>query len=237
MVVSVTMYYVWTLWSAGLFLAIVAELDFAEPQLPEGIDFDSSSSKTVGDWDPEGIDSTSLGYDTLGDSYLDSTNLDANEFTISSSSEPLSLLSSADSLDSVQIPSPQGDTLADEFTAADCSSDVLKSRNAFQRRQTCIEKPQIHPETLTPQKGDESKDGSFPENLGLFEPYVLSAYGEKDEEACPRAKFGDRVYSVCDSGQRTGNMLRVDQYGYVYLQLCTPGTSASESYSLHEICN
>lgn len=204
------MYYYLALWTSLLFSAINIDFVFAEPQLPEGIDMSSSSSDTLGDW--------SLDSDNPLGSYMD-------DFTIPSSFESASLLPTTSTLGSVETQFPQDDLFANDIVAADCSSEGIEPKSKFRTRQTCMQTPQILPQVLpevtTPKKDVGSKDQSFPENLGLFESYDPLAYGEKDEDSCPPAIFGDKKYSVCDSGER--GMLKIDQFGYANLQSCKPG--------------
>lgn len=192
-----------------LFLASRSDFVIAEPQLLEGIDFSSSGSDTLGDW------------------YLDSNSpaeLDSNDFTVPSSFESAGLLQSSSSLDVAETLVPPNDLFTEEIAAADCSTDRTEARSIFRTRQTCMQ-TQILPELKPPEENVDSKNKLFPENLGLFESYDPFAYGEKDEDSCPPAIFGDKIYSVCDSGKR-GDLIGVDQSGYANLRLCKPGKSA-----------
>lgn len=201
-------YFYSALWTSLLFSAVNIDVLFAEPQLPEETDLSFSGS------------------DTLGDSYLDSdipvgSNLD--DFTVPSSFESASLLPTTSSVDSMDTLFPQDDLFADEIAAADCPSAGIDPKNKFRTRQACVETPHILPEVKTPEEDTGlRKDESFPEDLGLFEPYNPFAYGEKDEDSCPPALFGARKYSVCDSGNR--DMFSIVQSGYANLQYCKPGT-------------
>ena len=221
------MFFIWALWTSPLFIIVHAELEFAEPQLSDGLDSSSSSVNSPGDWYPEGNDLTASGSGMLGDLYLNSDEPDgltSNDLSLPSSSDSFSLLPPLSSLDSVGTLFAQDDLFAGGIAAADCSFSSFRSKNKFRPRQECMQTPQISPEPETPQKDDDSKEIHFPENLGIFEPYDPSAYGEMDDDACPPDRFGDKIYSVCDTGQR-GDLLDIDPSGYVTLKLCKPGTS------------
>lgn len=204
------MYYFLALWTSRLFLLIKSDFVSAESQLIEG------------------IDSSSLGSDTLGDWYLDSNNpveLDLDDFIVPSSFESAGLLQPSSSLDLAEMLVPQDDRFANEIAPADCSTEGTEPQSIFRTRQACME-TLILPELKTPQENVDSKDKIFPDDLGIFESYDPFAYGVKDEDSCPPAIFGDKMYSVCDSGNR-GDMVGIDQSGYANLRLCKPGMSAS----------
>lgn len=200
------MYYYSALWISLLFSAFNADAVFAELQLSGGTDLSFSGLNTLGDWYP--------GSDDPMEPYLD-------DFTVPSSSESASLLPTTSSIDLADTLFPQDDLFANEIAAADCPSAGIEHKNKFRTRQTCMQTPQIPLELNTPKKDPGSKDDSLPENLGLFEPYDPFAYGEKDEDSCPPALFGDKKYSVCDSGNR--DMFSIDPSGYANLQYCKPG--------------
>lgn len=189
-----------------LFSAFDADAVFAELQFQERTDVSFSGPDTLGDWylDPE----------LPGGLFLDDT-IAGNSF------ESASLLPTTSSADLMEPLFPQDDLFANDIAAAGCPSAGFEPKNKFRTRQACMQTPQDSPEVNTPTKDAGSQDGSLPENLGLFEPYDPFAYGEKDEDSCPPGKFGDKKYSVCDSGTR--NMFSVDQLGYATLQYCKPG--------------
>lgn len=199
-------YYYYALWTSLLFSPFNADAVFAELQLPGETDLSISGSDTLGDWylDPE----------YPGGLFLDDP-------TVRTSFESASLLPTTSWVDSVEPLFPQDDLFANDIAAADCPSAGIKPKNKFRTRQACMQTPQVPLEVIPPKKGAGSTDESLPKDLGLFEPYDPFAYGEKDEDSCPPARFGDKKYSVCDSGDR--NMFSVDQLGYANLQYCKPG--------------
>lgn len=200
------MYYYYPLWTSLLFSTFNADAVFAELQLQDGTDGTFSGSDTLGDW------------------YLDSENpggLFLDDITAPTPFESASLLPTTSSVDAVEPLFPQDDLFATDIAAADCPSAGFVPKNKFRTRQACMPTLQDPPEVNTPTKDAGSKDGSLPEDLGLFEPYDPFAYGEKDEDSCPPDRFGDKKYSVCDSGTR--NMFSIDQFGYANLQYCKPG--------------
>lgn len=202
----ITMYHHYPLWTLLLFSAFNSDAVFAELQLQDGTDVTFSGSDSLGDW------------------YLDSENpggVFLDDITAPNSFELASLLPTTSSVDAVEPLFPQDDLFATDIAAADCPSAGFESKNKFRRRQACMQRPQDHPEVNSPTKDPGSNDRSLPEGLGLFEPYDPFAYGEKDEDSCPPGRFGDKQYSVCDSGTR--NMFSIDQFGYASLQYCKPG--------------
>lgn len=202
------MYYLSVLKVLTFFSIVVTDFGYAKAQLLGG------------------FDSSYLGSDTLGDWNLDLDNpveLDSNDFALPSSIETASLLQPPSTLDSSETLFPQDDLFGTEIAAADCSSEGVKSRSTFRTRQACEKKPQSPPSSAPPQGNVQSKDKIYPDDLGLFEPYDTSVYGDKDEDACPPATYGNKVYSVCDSGEQD-DVSTIALYDDVSLQFCKPCT-------------
>jgi hypothetical protein len=192
-----------------IFLSIIiTDFIYAKPQLPEEVDSSYLSSDTLGDWN------------------LDLNNpvkLDLTDFALPNSVESASVLEPPNTLDSSETLFPQDDLLGTEIAAADCSSEGIESRSTFRRRQECTKPPQPPPQSASPQRTVEPKDKAYPDNLGLFEPYDPSVYGDKDQDACPPATYGNKVYSVCDSGKER-DVSPVTLTDYASLQFCKPCT-------------